>query len=162
MIAKRKAPSLANLFKKRNDTRPEVIALLKNLRVALPDLERCLGDVETHWCYEDGVYRFYHQSFKVWYLQDTIRGIVGRLQALAPGKPLNSWFMKIVADGTSKKFRMSDNKRWLKAARPIIEAFLHAKYFLEMAVKYGNELGRTPPLPLPSGWAAFLYLYKMR
>jgi len=162
MGKKKTAPSLERLFENRGDTRPEVLALVKNLKAALPDLEKLLEEVNGHWCYEDGVYRFYHQSFKVWYLQESVKGIVARLQALAPDKPLNSWFMKIVADGTAKQFEMSDNQRWLEAARPIVEAFLHTKYFLEMAVKYGKELSDTPPSCLPSGWAAFLYLYNMR
>jgi hypothetical protein len=32
---------------------------------------------------------------------------------------------------------------------------------LEMAVKYGRELDE-PTDSLPSGWAAFLYLYNLR
>jgi hypothetical protein len=38
---------------------------------------------------------------------------------------------------------------------------LHARYMLEMAVKYGIELDGTPRF-LPSGWAALLYLYDLR
>jgi hypothetical protein len=30
-----------------------------------------------------------------------------------------------------------------------------------MAVKYGSEL-EEPPNPMPSGWAALLYLYNLR
>jgi hypothetical protein len=46
-------------------------------------------------------------------------------------------------------------------ARPIVEAFFHAKFMLTMAVKYGKKLKEAPNM-LPSGWAALLYLYKMR
>jgi len=53
------------------------------------------------------------------------------------------------------------NRRWLEVTRPIVEAFFHAQYFLEMAVRYGRQLKR-PPRQLPSGWAAFLYLYDLR
>ena len=42
-----------------------------------------------------------------------------------------------------------------------LEAFFHANYFLDMAIKYGEELDE-PPSPLPSGWAAVLYLYNIR
>ena len=56
---------------------------------------------------------------------------------------------------------MSDNDRWLAATRPIVEAFFHARYFLEMVVKYGKEL-KSPPAVLPSGWAAVLCLFNMR
>jgi hypothetical protein len=50
---------------------------------------------------------------------------------------------------------------WLETTRPIVEAFFHARYFLEMAVRYGKKL-KMPPAMLPSGWAAFLYLYNLR
>ena len=43
----------------------------------------------------------------------------------------------------------------------IVEAFLHARYFLEMAVRYGQEL-KHPPALLPSGWAALLCLFELR
>jgi hypothetical protein len=66
-----------------------------------------------------------------------------------------------VSQGTGKKFVLDHNNRWLKVTRPIVEAFFHARYMLEMAVKYGKELER-PPNCLPSGWAAFLYLYDLR
>jgi hypothetical protein len=44
---------------------------------------------------------------------------------------------------------------------PILEAFFHARYFLEMACRYGRELEHPPNL-LPSGWASVLYLYALR
>jgi hypothetical protein len=43
---------------------------------------------------------------------------------------------------------------------PILEAFFHALFMLEMAVRYA-DLGE-PPQMLPSGWAALLYLYDLR
>jgi hypothetical protein len=49
----------------------------------------------------------------------------------------------------------------METTRPILEAYQHAKYFLEMAVKYGSQLERPPNL-LPSGWAAVLHLYGLR
>ena len=49
----------------------------------------------------------------------------------------------------------------VEETRPILEAFFHARFFLEMAARYGAELGK-PPQVLPSGWAAFLYLFGLR
>ena len=46
------------------------------------------------------------------------------------------------------------------AARPILEAFFHACFFLEMAVRYAHI--EAPPRPLPSGYAALLCLYGLR
>jgi hypothetical protein len=162
------------------DERPEVRVLLKNIKEALPRLKRLFHDSSGHWTYEDRVYRFYHQSFKVFQLQDATLKIVEMLKSLAPSGwegtfgmkilakrrrekmgPLNSWFLNIVKDGTDKEFKMSDNDRWEEATRPILEAFFHARFFLEMVVKYGKEI-QSPPAMLPSGWAAVLYLYNMR
>ena len=81
----------------------------------------------------------------------------------APGFGLlfHPWFLQIVKDGTDKTFELEHNRRWLEVTRPILEAFFHARYFLEMAVRYGRDLG-YPPRFLPSGWAALLNLYDLR
>lgn len=143
------------------DDRPEVLALFSNLKAALPALEALLAAHTNHWGYEDAVYRFYHQSFKVYRLQEATSGIVSALQALAPGRELNAWFLEIVKAGTGRTFELSHNAKWLEAARPMVEAFFHARFFLEMGVRYGKSL-RAPPVVLPSGWAGFLYLYRLR
>jgi len=143
------------------DDRPEVEELFRNLKASLPALEKLLGQCNDHWGYEDPVYRFYHQSFKVYGLQQTTQTIVTSLQALAPERKLNDWFVRIVSEGTGKTFELEHNRRWLEVTRPIVEAFFHARYFLEMAVRYGQSLN-APPRTLPSGWAALLYLYQLR
>ena len=143
------------------DDRPEVLSLFGNLRTFLPSLERLLDRCNDHWVGEDGVYRFYHQSLKVYSLQGATTSIVAALQALAPDRPLNEWFAAIVRDGTERVFKPEHNVQWLSETRPIVEAFFHAKYFLEIAVRYGRTL-ESPPRRLPSGWAAFLYLYNLR
>jgi hypothetical protein len=143
------------------DNRTEVKALFLNLKKALPELINLLEDYSAAWVYEDAVYRFYHQSFKVYAIQAATLKILAKLQELAPDRPLNEWFLKIVYEGTGKAWKEEDNQRWLSAARPMLEAFFHARYFLEMAVKYGREL-KKPPQLMPSGWAAFLYLYNLR
>ncbi len=143
------------------DERTEVTAFFAQLQKNLSALEELLRKSNDHWGYEDPIYRFYHQSFKVYYLQQQTLEIVQALQALAPPLPLNKWFMQIVQEGTGKTFKIEDNKNWLAVTRPILEAFFHAKFFLEMAIKYGKEL-KAPPRMLPSGWAALLYLYNLR
>ena len=107
------------------------------------------------------MYRFYHQSFKVYALQETTTRIVTALEGLRPGHPLHPWFAQIVRAGTGRAFTRDDNARWSDATRPIVEAFFHARYFLEMAVKYGKALDEAPRM-LPSGWAALLTLYGLR
>ena len=135
--------------------------LLRNIKQHLPKLEEMLAHVEGHWCMEDGFYRFYHQSFKVYHLQPLTEGICEALQALFPDRPMNRWFTEIVAQGTGREFEMSHNQDWLRHTRPILEAFFHAHYFLKLAVKYGKELDSAPDC-MPSGWAAVLYLFDLR
>ena len=85
------------------------------------------------------------------------------LQCIAPsGASNNPFFDEILQAGASgKQFEDAHNKDWTMNTRPFVEAFLHAKYFLEMAVKYGKELKEAPEL-LPSGWAGLLYFYNLR
>ncbi len=135
--------------------------LLASIKQRLPELEKLLAEAEDHWGMEDGVYRFYHQSFKVYRLQNFTTAIRDALASLLPDRPLNAWFSQIVAEGTGKKFDLSHNEDWLGHTRPIVEAFCHAQCFLRMACKYGRELNESPQA-LPSGWAAVLYLFDLR
>ncbi len=144
-----------------HDKTPEILELFKNLKAKQPALEELLKRCSSHWGYEDPIYRFYHQSFKVYALQHDTESIVKLLRSLAPRRPLNAWFEEIVAQGTGRKFEMAHNRDWLAQTRPIVEAFFHARFFLEMVVRYGRELEHPPNRP-PSGWAAVLYLYDLR
>jgi hypothetical protein len=141
-------------------TRPLEVRLLLNLKARRTHLEAALSKVTDHWGFEDPVYRFYHQSFKVYWLQSQTEDIVRELGELLPGQPLNSGFLEIIHQGTGKRFRPEDNSRWAEVTRPILEAFFHARFFLEMAVRYGHL--EVPPTPLPSGYAALLYLFGLR
>ena len=137
--------------------------LLANIQSRCSELAQLLEEVSSHWVYEDLVYRFYHQSFKVYALQSETKRIVAALQSLAPGaSTFCPMFEEIYEAGASgKQFEMEHNQRWTDNTRVFLEAFFHAKFFLEMAVKYGMEL-RTAPTTLPSGWAALLCLYNLR
>ena len=77
-----------------------------------------------------------------------------------PERELDPYFAQILSEGTGLTFAKEHNKRWLEVTRPMLEAFFHARYFLEMAVKYGRELD-YPKCLLPSGWAALLYFYSI-
>jgi hypothetical protein len=136
------------------------LALLQNIRLRRHDLEALLEKSSDHWGFEDPVYRFYHQSFKVYGLQGQTTAIVALLSALAPARPLHPWFLEIIQAGTGKEFHLEDNASWTRVTRPILEAFFHARFFLEMAVRYAHV--ERPPGTLPSGYAALLYLYRLR
>lgn len=137
--------------------------LLANIQAKMPELEKLLDEISSHWVYEDRIYRFYHQSFKVYDLQADTKRIVDALLSVAPaGVRMNPWFEEIYQAGASgKRFQVEDNRNWTTHTRPFLEAFFHAKYFLEMAVKYGREL-QAAPETLPSGWAGLLYFYSIR
>ena len=125
-------------------------------------LEGLLSEVDEHWGAEDLIYRFWHQSMKVYWLQSYTERIVLELTALAPNSQgLHPWFVTMVSEGTGKTFALEHNDDWLMHTRPIVEAFFHARYMLSMAVTYGRELGSAPQI-LPSGWAALLELYQIR
>jgi hypothetical protein len=135
--------------------------LLLAIKQNLTALTALLDRARSHWGYEDYVYRFYHGSFKVYDVQAQTLEIVAALRSLMPDLPLNRHFEDIIAAGTDKEFSLEVNKVWDATTRPLLEAFFHARFFLEMAVKYGQELSE-PPTSLPSGWATILCLYNIR
>jgi hypothetical protein len=58
------------------DDQPEVATLLGRIKSALLELTALLEKCNSHWVYEDGVYRFYHQSFELYALQNETLKIV--------------------------------------------------------------------------------------
>jgi len=135
--------------------------LLANIRQHLSELETLLERARSHWEYEDYVYRFYHQSFKVFGVQSLTLKIVAALRSLLPEATMNRSFLAIIDDGTGRTFTTEMNAKWDATTQPLLEAFFHARFMLEMVIKYGRELN-APPESLPSGWAAVLYLYGLR
>ena len=75
--------------------------------------------------------------------------------------PLNSWYLEITNSALSKGFDDETNSKWFEEILPVLQAFWHAKYFLEQMIQAADEL-ETAPQILPSGWAAVLYLYNLR
>src|SRR5437867_2414260 len=94
--------------------------LLRSIAAQKESLQELLERCSDHWGYEDPIYRFYHQSLKVYYVQETTRAIVAKLQELAPSLALNKWFLEIVREGTGKEFRLEDNENWTAITRPIV------------------------------------------
>ncbi len=132
--------------------------LLQRMKQYKAELQEMLKTLSAHWTYEDHVYRFYHGSWKVYGAQRTIEKAVELLRKLLPERDLNVMFDVILKEGTGKQFK--DNKDWEKETRPILEAFFHSKFMIEMAMRYADL--PKPPQPMPSGWAALLYLYDLR
>ena len=136
--------------------------LLIAIRTHLPQLEELLFVFQSD--YEDRMYRLYYQSFKVYELQYSTANAAALFKTIGDdiGRDLCAWFQEIVQAGTCGEFKTDHNTDWLRHTRPIVEAFLHAKYFLEMMIKYGREFDHAPNQFLPTGWAAILVLYNQR
>jgi hypothetical protein len=138
-------------------------ALFTNLKAHHDELVSLLASVSEQ-IYEDTVYRFYSGSAKLFHHAPQRTGeIVAALRKLAPtGTQLCPLFEHIYEDGGHEKpFALEYNADRDLYGRPFVEAFFHARYFLEMAVKYGKILDETPAY-LPSGWASLLCLYRIR
>lgn len=139
--------------------------LLDNIKTNLVELEKFHNDIE--FTKEDLIYRFYHTSFKVYWLQEDTLRLLDLFVKVSPHKSdktediFDPLFLDIIDNGSGKSWELKHNKEWGKHTRPIVEAFLHSMYFLEMMIKYGKELNEAPSL-LPSGWAALLELYRIR
>lgn len=159
--------STSDLTVVRSDSRSELAeahqALLDNIRQRLGTLERLLSEVDTVvGDGEDLYYRFWHQSLKMFALQQLTETIFTALQDLTPsGAALHPWYVDMVSQGTGRTFSLADNDRWLEVARPIVDAYLHSSTLLRLVVHYGRELNTLPQL-LPSGWATLLHLYSVR
>ena len=137
--------------------------LLENLKAHVDELMAVLEAVSGN-AYEDTVYRFYSGSAKV-YLDAPYKTqlIVDLLRRIAPeGTRISPQFEEACLAGLKPiQFELTHNQAWAEHTRPFIESFFHARFFLEMAVKYATELDKAPSL-LPSGWAALLCLYEIR
>lgn len=136
----------------------KIIDDLHNNKTEIMDLYRKVSD---EWSYDDGLYRYYHQSFKVFQLQSLTVAMKDLFEKIVLTKlGLNMLYYEIFYKGTGFSFDLSFNDNWHKHAGPIVEAFLHSKFFLEMIVKTLEVT--TVPSILPSHLAAVLELYNSR
>lgn len=138
--------------------------LFVNIKTNRDKAEKLLESITKYeGAYEGYIYRFYHMSFKVYCFQEVTVKIVNLLKELDPKaeKFFCREFEEIINDGTGKVWEHDHNKDWTKHTRPIVEAFLHAKYFLEMVI-YWTKQEKNPPKMIPQSWAALLELYNMR
>lgn len=135
--------------------------LLEHLKQRVEEIDALRQAFES--IEEDGVYRYYHQSWEVYSLQGAVKRAQQLFEELAPpGTQLNPWLDRICFEGCAHQFKLArSNRHWQEETRPILEAFWHCLYFLRQLARYGRELD-TGPQVLPSGWAAVLYMYGIR
>ena len=121
------------------------LLLLKNLRAEKQSLENLLASCNDHWGYEDPIYRFYHQSFKVFFLQESTKSIVSALRALLPEQPINEWFEKIVNNGLGQVLRTRPMKIGLPKYAPFSKHFFTPNIFSRwQSVTPENSKSRLP------------------
>lgn len=131
--------------------------LLNSIKEHLPEL-RELREGQKN--IDDLFYRFYHYSFKVYRVQAHTEDMVDMFKKVYD-RDLNEFFLQIVEEGTGKNHELDHNDEWMKHTRPMVEAFFHARRFLDMMIACGERMEVARSL-LPSDWAAVLYLYRMR
>ncbi len=115
---------------------------------------------------EDGVYRFYHQSFKVSNLGAAANQAYALFEQLCPaGCRLNSQFVEIAENANRAWNAAPDlsalNSAWATHARPVLEFAFHCDYFLCQLVRY-ESVEFASVRALPSGAAALLELCGIR
>ena len=110
-------------------------AILSEVMARNDALHDFLNDMNTE--YTRSLYKFYSQSFKVYHLQDFTLKVHSLFKSIADATALqlHEGFEQIIAEGTGSTFDMSHNVDWLTHTRPIVEAFLHAKYMVEMMIR---------------------------
>ena len=59
-----------------DDEGTKELSLIAAIKARLPELKQLRDSANAEWLYEDGIYRFYHGSFKVFVLQDFTERVV--------------------------------------------------------------------------------------
>ncbi len=97
-------------------------------------------------------------------MQDAISKFMTLARKIHPKrkKEFHSMFNEIILDAQSQgSFQLKYNDDFGEHAKPIVEAYCHCKYFMDMfleSLKMENE----PESFITSGWAAILELYQLR
>lgn len=134
--------------------------LLESIKSHQIKIESLLNDFRKE--EPDLVYRFYHQSYKVFIMNRLTERANDLFEDIGSKSfPLNAWYLEITNSALEREFGDETNSKWLEETMPVVQAFWHAKYFLEQMMQAANELEGAPQI-LPSGWAAILCLYNLR
>ena len=121
--------------------------VLDNVRAALPRLEALLAEADRLSGRESSLVR-------------VTSDIVAELRALAPDHPLNRTFVDAIEALKSdvKSDRWAEGSMPAAAPRPIVNAFLQARFFLHLGVHLAKAHPREESFP--QGAQAFLRLYE--
>lgn len=135
--------------------------LVTNLTDQLPDLI-ALRDRIAEWTDAKCVYRFLHQSFKVFEVQSATADIIAAFERLAPtGVPFsNDWARHILDAGVGHTFTLAANRDWLATTLPIVNGYQFARHLLDVTIDAADTA--TGEGLLSQAWATVLYLYGLR
>jgi hypothetical protein len=101
-------------------------------------------------------------SYKVFDLQDPVESAFKLINEIGDeSDPPYSEYVQIVEAGTTNKFSATTNENWEAETKPILEAFWHTKYFINMMVKYAEDFEKVE-MPTRPGMAEVLYLFELR
>jgi hypothetical protein len=129
--------------------------LLAIVKEHLPRLEILLE--EMNFLQETLIYRCDQGSFKAYDFQEKTLEVVSFFREIGEieGLTLHEYFEEVVSDGIAQK---NLNHEWTVGQRPILEAFMHVRLFLEIMVKYAKN---TEPMPsfISYGWLGVMELY---
>jgi hypothetical protein len=143
------------------DRRIKEQKLRENIMKNLDSLKDLQALITSDHVYETKLYKFYHYSYKVYHLQDYTLEVIEALKKLLD-LPLHTNFMRQIELGTGKQFVQSQKVDWFEETVQITNAFMHAKYMLEMILKYGVIRADGKESNFTYGWAAVLCLYNIR
>jgi hypothetical protein len=96
--------------------------LFLRIKARLLELEELARELEE--TEEDGVYRFYHDSNKVFFLQSPVEAAFSLIKEIGgEDDPPNFEYARIVEAGTAHQFSETTNANWEAETKPILEAF---------------------------------------
>jgi hypothetical protein len=117
-------------------------------------------ELNGHWGYEDGFYRFYHGSIEVYRVQSLTEKAVKFLRGLLPERELNESFMAIIREGTGKEFERAHNRERLKHTPPFLKPSLMRVTWSRWRCATRSCQSRRSRCR--AGGAGLLYLYDLR
>jgi hypothetical protein len=116
-------------------------ALFVRIKTRLQELEELARDLEE--AVEDGIYRFYHGSNKVFFLQSPVKAAFSLIKEIGgEDDPPNFEYARIVEAGTAHQFSETTNANWEAETKPILEAFWHTKYFIKQATRKNGQMAQ--------------------
>jgi hypothetical protein len=137
--------------------------LLARIKAHLPGLDEWMEDARDEWGVENAVYRFYHQSNKVFGYQSDIESGDKIIRSIGgESDPPTYWYRQIVAAGTGRQMGETTNQNWFEETHAIVAALLHVAHLIALLARYGHEYDSVPENPIPVGWATLLELFELR